>query len=504
MDFPLQDAAARAFVEEDSRTTGLIRIYRALTDDSLYADPYNLVVFPDNHDMSRVFTQLGGRADLYKMAIAFFLTTRGIPQLFYGDEILMANPGTDTHGVIRSDFRGGWAGDIANGFAGTGLTAQQREAQLFTRKLLNWRKNATAIHRGKLTQYAPQDGVYVYFRHADQLKVMVVINKSADARLIDTARFHEVIGQSTHATDVLSRERHVLEQGIRAAGRSVTVLELQGDGPIPGGVTGQLVRHENFASRHVDSRNVDVWLPPGYEQDKSQRFPVIYMHDGQNLFDPALSYIGVDWGIDEAMTRLIREGEVREAIVVGIWNTRKRAAEYVPQKALTEATPAASLPGVQELIRLPLVSDDYLRFLVEELKPFVDSTYRTLPDRANTSIMGSSAGALISIYALIEYPEVFGGAGGVSTHWPLGDGIVIDYLEKHLPAPPGHRFYFDFGTATLDASYEPYQRRVDALMRRSGYREGVDWMTRKVDGAEHSELAWRARVDVPLKFLIGR
>ncbi|MBM2854942.1 MAG: nplT [Steroidobacteraceae bacterium] len=319
MDFPLQDAAARAFVEEDSRTTGLIS------------------------------------ADLYKMAIAFFLTTRGIPQLFYGDEILMANPGTDAHGVIRSDFPGGWAGDIANGFAGTGLTAQQREAQVFTRKLLNWRKNATAIHRGKLTQYAPQDGVYVYFRHTDQLKVMVVINKSADA------------------------QRHVLEQGIRVAGRSVTVLDLQGDGPIPSGVTGQLIRHEKFASRYVDPRNVDVWLPPDYGQDNSRRLPVIYMHDGQNLFDPALSYIGVDWGIDEAMTRLIREGEVREAIVVGIWNTRKRAAEYVPQKALTEATPAASLPGVQELIRLPLVSDDYLRFLVEELKPFIDSTYRTLP-----------------------------------------------------------------------------------------------------------------------------
>ena len=140
MDFPLQDAAIRAFAEEESRTTGLIRIYRALADDSVYADPYNLVVFPGNHDMSRIFTQLGGRADLYKMAIAFFLTTRGIPQLFYGDEILMANPGTDAHGVIRSDFPGGWAADAANGFNGKGLTQAQRDAQEFTRRLLNWRK----------------------------------------------------------------------------------------------------------------------------------------------------------------------------------------------------------------------------------------------------------------------------------------------------------------------------------------------------------------------------
>ena len=92
----------------------------------------------------------------------------------------------------------------------------------------------------------------------------------------------------------------------------------------------------------------------------------------------------------------------------------------------------------------------------------------------------------------------------MSTHWPIGDGIIIDYLEKHLPAPPGHRLYFDFGTATIDAEYEPYQRRVDALLRRAGYREDVDWMTRKDDGAEHSELAWRARIDMPLKFLLGR
>ena len=155
----------------------------------------------------------------------------------------------------------------------------------------------------------------------------------------------------------------MLEKGIKVAGRSVTILDLQGNGPIPGGVTGHLVRHENFASRHVDPRNVDVWLPPGYEQDKSQRFPVIYMHDGQNLFDPALSYIGVDWGIDEAMTRMIREGEVRAAIVVGIWNTPKRAAEYVPQKALTEskrfrqfAGRAGAGPAAARVGRLPAIS----------------------------------------------------------------------------------------------------------------------------------------------------
>jgi glycosidase/predicted alpha/beta superfamily hydrolase len=503
-DFPLQSAVMQGLVENEAWNAGLHRIYRTLASDFVYPDPDSLVIFPDNHDMSRMFTQLGGQPDLYRMATALFLTTRGIPQLYYGSEILMANPGTDAHGVIRGDFPGGWPEDTVDGFSGRELTSPQRDAQAYTRTLLNWRKHSTAVHRGKLTQYSPVDGVYVYFRHAGRLKVMVVINKSADERRIDTARFQETIGTNTHATDVVSGQRHVLDQGIRVAGRSATILELHGDGPIPGGVTGRVVRHDNFPSRHVDARNIDVWLPPGYDGDQSRRFPVVYMHDGQNLFDPALSYIGVDWGIDETMTRLIREGAIRAAIVVGIWNTPKRTVEYVPQKAVIAASDDSSLPDVQELKRLQLESDDYLRFLVEELKPFIDSSYRTLPDRADTLIMGSSAGALISLYALTEYPQVFGGAGCLSTHWPVGDGIVINYLKRHLPAPPGHLFYFDLGTATLDRGYEPYQRRVDALMSRAGYREGVDWMTIKADGAEHSELAWRARVDVPLKFLLGR
>jgi predicted alpha/beta superfamily hydrolase len=270
------------------------------------------------------------------------------------------------------------------------------------------------------------------------------------------------------------------------------------------GVTGRLERREKFASRYVDPRNVDVWLPPGYAQDDARRFPVVYMHDGQNLFDPATAYAGIDWGIDETMTRLIGEGVIRAAIVVGVWNTSKRFAEYMPRKALSDKKPFVVTTSMEKLPREQVVSDDYLRFLVEELKPFIDSTYRTLPDRANTTIMGSSMGGLISVYALAEYPDVFGGAGGISTHWLIGEGIVIDYLEKHLPDPPGHLVYFDFGTATLDQYYEPYQRRMDAVMRRSGYREGQDWITRKYEGAEHNETAWRARVDVPLTFFLRR
>lgn len=269
------------------------------------------------------------------------------------------------------------------------------------------------------------------------------------------------------------------------------------------GVTGNLKRHERFTSKYVDTRNVDVWLPPGYEQNKSKRFPVVYMHDGQNLFDPKLSFTGVDWGIDETMTRLIDEGKIREAIVVGVWNTPKRFAEYMPQKPIVSSTvrPLKDIPATRRDL---IVSDNYLNFLVTELKPFIDSTYRTRPNRKNTFIMGSSAGALISAYAMAEYPNIFGGAGAISTHWPVGGGIVIDYLKAHLPDPGTHKFYFDFGTETLDKGYEPYQRKMDEVMRKAGYKEGRNWITRKFVGAEHSERAWRNRVDVPLTFFLHK
>lgn len=495
MDFPLQNAVVRGLVEPEGRESGMLRIYQVLAGDYLYQDPARLVVFPDNHDMSRIYTQLGERMDLYRMAIAFFATVRGIPQFTYGSEILMANPGTDAHGVIRQDFP---ADD-------SGLMVTQREAQAFTRKLLNWRKTASALHDGMLTQYAPEDDVYVYFRHDNRQKIMVAFNKAGAERRIETSRFTESIGESLRARDVLSGREFEVGSTLALPARSATILELAGEAPLPAGVTGTVKTRESFPSKHVSARRVDIWLPPGYEADATRRYPVLYMHDGQNLFDPALSYIGVDWGIDETMTRLIREGAVREAIVVGVWNTPRRSEEYVPEKAVSESRMPDDWPDMFWLRKLASVSDDYLRFMVEELKPFVDANYRTLPDRANTFTMGSSAGALISIYALAEYPDVFGGAGAVSTHWPIGDGLLIDYLEPRLPGlRGGHRFYFDFGTATLDASYEPYQRRVDALMRRAGYVEGVDWVTRKYEGDEHSERAWRRRVDVPLQFLIGR
>lgn len=227
MDFPLHDAAVKGLLEEEGWGTGLDRIYSMLANDFLYADPHNLVIFPDNHDMSRIYTQLDERFDLYRMALVFFLTTRGIPQLYYGDEILMTNPGTDSHGVIRSDFPGGWPGDDVDGFTGEGLTELQREAQSLTRKLLNWRKTATAIHNGRLTQFAPEDATYTYFRHDDRQKVMVVINKSPEARRLDLSRFEEMFDGERHGRDVLTGVEYPLDASFAVAAGTAVVLELQ-------------------------------------------------------------------------------------------------------------------------------------------------------------------------------------------------------------------------------------------------------------------------------------
>lgn len=226
MDFPLQDAAMSGFLEEEGWGTGLDRIYAMLANDFLYADPHNLVIFPGNHDMSRIYTQLEERYELYRMALVFFLTTRGIPQLYYGDEILMANPGTDAHGVIRGDFPGGWPGDEANAFTGEGLTELQREAQDFTRRLLNWRKTASAIHHGKLTQYAPDGSTYTYFRHDARQKVMVVINKSPEDQAVDVARFDDVLAGEDGATDVLTGTRYPIDETFSVPANSALVLEL--------------------------------------------------------------------------------------------------------------------------------------------------------------------------------------------------------------------------------------------------------------------------------------
>lgn len=277
---------------------------------------------------------------------------------------------------------------------------------------------------------------------------------------------------------------------------------------------GRLVFHDDLPSVHIAPRRVAVWLPDGYEAG-DQRYAVIYMQDGQNLFDAATTSYGHEWGMDEVVTDLMEKGAIPPAIVVGIWNSKDRWKEYTPAKVL-DATGWRMRWMIYAHEGLP-TSDAYLRYMVEDVKPFIDKNYRTRPDPDHTVTIGSSSGALIAAYALIEYPQVFGGAAAVSAHWrSVWDGFtpwwsgevtplaaMIDHVAGRFPADGRHRLYFDNGTKGLDATYPPEHAAMVAALTARGLNPNVDFMSRAYEGADHNEQAWRARADVPLIYLLG-
>ncbi|MDE2462514.1 MAG: esterase family protein [Alphaproteobacteria bacterium] len=276
--------------------------------------------------------------------------------------------------------------------------------------------------------------------------------------------------------------------------------------PRPG--VGRIERIAQFPSHYVQARNVDVWMPPGY--DPTVRYPVLYMQDGQMLFDAAITWNHQAWHVDEVLAKLIGEGKVPPAIVVGVANLAEaRAAEFFPEKALD----AVSQPARDDYIRRQLagraLGDAYLKFVVTELKPYIDLHFPTLADRAHTFIAGSSMGGAISVYALCEYPNVFGGAAALSTYWGASfegnDHIplaVFGYLDTHLPTPGDHRLYMDRGTLGLDAEFAANQAIVDQIATDHGYGRG-NLFTKTYAGATHDEDSWHARLAAPLLFLLA-
>lgn len=205
MDFPLSDTASEALAEPESYNKGLIRIYETIAADYLYADPMRLMVFPDNHDRPRMLATVDNKVELAKSNLILMATTRGIPQVFYGTEVLISSPKVRDDGVLRADMPGGWAGDRVNAFSGAGLSPAQRDMQDFVRTLFNWRKTSSAVTQGKLTHYLPKDGSYVYFRHDGRQTVMVVINKNAADTRLDLGRFAGMIKGARSATNVLTK-----------------------------------------------------------------------------------------------------------------------------------------------------------------------------------------------------------------------------------------------------------------------------------------------------------
>jgi glycosidase len=225
-DFPMQGALIKAFNENEGWTEGMSRLYYILAQDFLYANPNELFTFLDNHDLDRFFSSINYNLSSFKMALGFMLTTRGIPQIYYGTEILMDGIGGEGHGTIRKDFPGGWSDDQINAFTQNGLTNEQIEAQDYTKKILNWRKNNALIHSGELTHFLPENGIYVSFRHTENAAVMIVLNNKYD-QSFETKRFAEILKKYSNGYDIIYEQELKSLEKINMPAKSIRIIELK-------------------------------------------------------------------------------------------------------------------------------------------------------------------------------------------------------------------------------------------------------------------------------------
>ena len=269
------------------------------------------------------------------------------------------------------------------------------------------------------------------------------------------------------------------------------------------------ILYEDFPSKYVQPRNIEIYLPSGY--DTLRVCPVLYMFDGQNIFHGKKGWMNNQyshgWQVDETIDSLINTKLIPPMIIVGIFNIgEKRVSEYMPAKPKVEIEKRISSADKwtrEGYRKWGISSDRFLKFLVYELKPHIDQNYKTDRGRNSTFLAGASMGGLISAYAISEYPNVFGGAACISTHWPALNGVFIEYLKNNLPNPNNHMVYFDYGTKGLDANYEPYQLKVDSLMINVGYEANKNWVTKKFEGEDHNENYWRKRFHHPLRFFFN-
>jgi predicted alpha/beta superfamily hydrolase len=257
-------------------------------------------------------------------------------------------------------------------------------------------------------------------------------------------------------------------------------------------ITGDVRVHESYASKSLgNSRTIVVYLPPGYEKDVKRRYPVLYMHDGQNLFDASTSFIGVEWQADETAERLIKAGAIEPLIIVGLYNTPERMTEYSPD---FDKDRQAGGKG-----------DAYAKFLVEEVKPIIDKTYRTKPDRADTGVAGSSMGGLISLHICRKYPKVFSRCGVISPALMWNDRSILKDIESDHAWTKGIRFWVDMGSeegrqiAGFSSAMKD-SRRLAKILDDAGLEQERDYRYLEVSGGQHNEAAWAARFDQIVEF----
>ncbi len=280
---------------------------------------------------------------------------------------------------------------------------------------------------------------------------------------------------------------------------------------------GTIYRTDSFPTKYITPRTVDVWLPSNYSINN--KYSVLYMHDGQMLFDPNTTWNKQEWMVDEVVTKLNLENKIEDIIVVAIWNIPDlRYTDLYPKKPFNLLTKSdqekvqTEAKKVNRSISLKEInSDNYLKFIVKELKPFIDKNYSVYTDAKHTAIMGSSMGGLISMYAICEYPKTFGSAACLSTHWigvkdfeknPIPESF-FRYMMKKLPNPKNHKIYFDYGTETIDAGYIKYAYRVDEVLQKKGYTT-ENYKNLKFEGENHSEASWQKRINIPIEFMFGK
>ncbi len=284
----------------------------------------------------------------------------------------------------------------------------------------------------------------------------------------------------------------------------------------PAAAEPRLDHYPKMPSHFVAARDVTVFVPDEC-QAANARCAVVYMMDGQNLFTPS-QYSGADWGVAETLPKLIAAGDVPPAIVVGVDNTAERTQEYMPQRVydLLPADYQARVRAFED--GQPPKSDAYLSFLVTELKPFIDRTYAVKTGPESTSIIGSSMGAHIALYAQGQYPQVFGASASVSMPWlmasPAKDDVRIAadaavlktawamWLKRTKMRPGRNRIYTDQGTVELDGQFTPYETAIVPVFAAVCWRDGVDFAAPVYEGAKHSEIDWRKRLDVVMRFVL--
>ena len=276
---------------------------------------------------------------------------------------------------------------------------------------------------------------------------------------------------------------------------------------------GRTIEYERVPAAGLPDQRLSIWLPPGYDAGE-RRYPVLYMHDGHNLFDVKKSNFNKIWAADKAMLAAVQSGKVEPHIISGIGAPGPdRHRQYLP-RSLYDMTGGNLRAQMDGMTKGGVISDRYLEWIAGPLKTWVDASFRTRTGRNDTAIVGSSMGGLMSCYAFLEKPKVFGRAGCVSSHWPAVDPRSIDagelaglwdaWFAARLGSPDGRRVWMDHGTATLDAFYAPYQQVVDARMAAAGWQKGRDWESRVYEGAEHEENAWAARLPEIFGWLLAK